>query len=89
MYHIKNTRYVPGDLAVRAREYLKTLPRGWLTVTQRCRAFTSSIGSLGDTPDARELGPTIAQILEWEYGFDEAEYYEASNSISVCSRADD
>jgi hypothetical protein len=89
MYHIKDTRHVPGELAVRAREYMKTLPLGWITVTQSCKAFTSGIGFLEDTAEARELGPTIAEILKWEYDFDKADYHAASNCITVRSRTDD
>lgn len=89
MYHIKDTRHVPGELAVMAREYMKTLPLGWITVTQSCKTFISGIGFLEDTAEARELGPTIAEILKWEYDFDKADYHAASNCITVRSRAND
>lgn len=89
MYCITDTRTMIGDLATRAREYIKALPAGWLVVTQSYETFYSGIGFLEDSQEARELGPAIAEILRWEYDFDTATYHAASNCITVRSRITD
>ena len=83
------TRRITDELIVRAREYMKNLPRNWLTTTNSCKAFVSCIGFLDDTSEARELGPTIASLLYWEYGCERAQYHTTSNCITVRIKLED
>lgn len=86
MYCIRETRLIPGDTAKRAREYIKTLPKDWLSLIGICKAFYSVTGQLPDTDEAKELGPTIAEILKLEYDYTKAEYLCATNRIIATSR---
>ena len=75
-----------GETLTKARNLINALPKGWLRLIVAGNKFYSAQGQLPDTIEARELGPTIAELLKSKYDYAEANYYPATNSIIVTSR---